>query len=673
MADRNLTLGVEVDDASTNNAKKRLQELERAQERLAKAQTKYAGDSSKAASAIREGIEKRSKELTNEQKRLERALQQTSKAFIEQQSAAGRAAKGIEAAQSASTQRRGGVTAGGAGAERLRTIGRDIRGLPSVQVPGIGIGTDTFGRAAEVAGRLGVSIGQLAVAAPIAGVAIVAMGLAFKNFTNNAKEQADRLNAVADARRKVGQDIAGGLTTEGADKRQTELTRLREEEEKNLADLQAAYDNNVKSQNALFEGVIRLTPQEQALADQIEKSEAAIAGYTTEQQALNVAHEDGSLAANDAAEAEKRLAAERTQGVLTEASQAGELAELKARASSLTQEQIDSELKALELRKINAEADLASLEASGDTSEEVAKKIAALREELGFLGEKSATLTNARKTARSSEADKAAEKAEKDRTKLVEEQAREREQAEKKSADERKRAADEARRAQDAYTQSVKKAKQGFADALADISTDLGDSLIDNNQKLIVDLNEQSIKFNESELAEEVSYQNELAKIKRDAAKQEKDATRQRDFDAVIQAREAKTDALKERRRTEDETNAAQLVAFKQQQDGLDRQRQQSDREAQRDAERARRDAATNRDRQLRDARDARDTYNAALRDQRDFGQQFVSNLRQMYSDALSATNGAGGSSSTSTSSRRTSRRSGSSSMSFNDASFIQG
>src|SRR5687767_301952 len=173
MADRNVTLGVQTDEATINNAKKRLQELERAQQKLAAAQTKYANDSSKAGKAIKDGIEKRSRELTNEQKRLERALQNTNKAFIEQQSAANRAAQGVQAAK-------GGVTAQNASADALRTLGRDIRGLPSVQVPGLGVGTDTFGRAAEVAGRLGVGMKELAVAGGLAAGAVAAVAIAFK-------------------------------------------------------------------------------------------------------------------------------------------------------------------------------------------------------------------------------------------------------------------------------------------------------------------------------------------------------------------------------------------------------------------------------------------------------------------------------------------------------------
>lgn len=476
------------------------------------------------------------------------------------------------------------------GGQQLQSIGRNIRHLPSVQVPGLGVGTDTFGRAAEVMGKLGVSVQQLAVAAPIAIAAFAAIGIAVKNFLDNAKEQAEELNSVVEANRKTGQDIARGLTSEEATARQAELTRLREEEQRVLDQNKAAYASAIESQNALGETILRLTPQEQALADQIKKSEENIAGYETEQNALNTALEDGRIATNDAIEAEKALAQERTQGVLQEAAQAGELASLKERAKTLTQEQIDSELRALELRRIGAEQELKELEASGDTSEEVAQKIAQLRESLSFLGEQSDTLRAARSSARSSEADKAAEKARKDAE-------RERAKAEKEIARESQKTA----KAQESYADKIRDAKNAFSEAIEDINRGLQDDLIDNTQKMQDDLNEASIDFNQDQLKAEREYRRDLAQISRDAQRAERDAVRNRDFAAAADARENAQDAIDDRKQAETTDNQERLIAFDQQRAELARRRDLANRDDLIAADRARRDAAIRRDRALQE------------------------------------------------------------------------
>lgn len=632
MADRQLTLGVQTDEATIANAKKRLGELQRAQERLAQAQVKYANDASKAGKAINEGITKQSRELEKEQKRLQRALENTNAAFIEQQSAAARAAKGIEAAQAASQERRGGPEEVLSGGKQLASIGRNIRNLPSVQVPGLGIGTDTFGRGAEVAGKLGVSLGQLAVAGGLAGAAIGALALVIKLLGNNAKDQALVLGAVADANREVGQKLAEGLTSDQANKRLEEIARLREEETKNLDRNKGALEDAQKQFAQLFynvnsgtdglsNAVLGLAPQTQELNKQITTGTANIAAYNTEEAALIAARDDGTLAANDAAKAEAELAAQRTASILREAEQAGTLAELKARANDLTKEQIDSELKALDVRRAGLEAELAALEASGDKTPEVTKKIDELRESLSFLGEQADVLKNAQKTAKSSEAEKAAEKA-----------AKEAEKAEKDRLREVEKAQDSAAKAQQNYTNAVEDANQKFQDATEDIGRNLKDTLIDNQQDLVDDLNEMSLEFNQNELKEQREFERDLARIKRDAEDAELDATRQRDFAAARDARESAAKATRDRREDEAAENDEQLIELQQDRQARQHERDLANRDAELDAKRARRDADIARKRALRDAQAS---YQDALQLQNNFGSQFVRGFQTMFDSVL--------------------------------------
>jgi hypothetical protein len=579
MADRTLSLGVQVDDASIQRGKKRLEELQRAQERLAQAQSKYAGDSSKAGRAIQEGIEKRSKELTNEQIRLERALKNTSKAFIEQQSAASRAAKGVGAAQDASSERRGGVKLGGQSAERLRTIGREIRGLPSVQVPGLGIGTDTFGRAAEVAGRLGVSLGQLAAGGAVTVLAVGAIALAFKKFNDAAKKQAEELNAVVDARRTVGQDVAKGLTSDDANTRLEEINRLREAEAVLLADLQQRYNDNITSQNALAETVLKLTPQEQALADQIKKSEAAVAGFNTEQTALEKALQDGAIAANDAAEAERKLADERIHGVLSEAAQAGELEATRQRLVSATQEQIVAEKRGIEAKLASAQAELASLQASGDTSEAVQQRIEQITDTIAKLGEQTQVLDQLRGSAKTDEQvarEKALESARNASARATDaafqsELAKAQAGTEALKAD-RKAEQDRAKDAQKALgdrrkaASKTRKDEQNEAEKAAEKRRDI-------EQKLQDDLNELAIKFNQDQQKEQRKAEFDLMKIDRDGKRAEQDAIRERNFAAAADAAEATQDQksdLQDQLRFEQRERE---IAYREQQGDLRRSR----------------------------------------------------------------------------------------------------
>lgn len=492
------------------------------------------------------------------------------------------------------------------GAEGLRTLGRDIRGLPSVQVPGLGIGTDTFGRAAEVLGRIGVGFKELAIGGGLAIGAVAALAIAIKVLGDSAKEQARVLGAVADANQKAGEDIAQGLTSDQARQRLEEIARLREEEAKNLdrnqGALQTAQDDfakffyNVNSgSDALSNAVLGLSPQAQELQSQITEGTAAIEAFNTEENALNAALEDGALAANDAAAAHREL----TQQLLTDASQTGEIASLKERAKGLTQEQIDTELEALERRRVGVEAELAALEASGNTSEEVAQKIAQLKDQLGFLGEQSDVLKNARRTARSSEAEKAREKAEK-----------ERERAQEKAAKDAQKRAEDAAKAQQDYNDKLRDATQNFRDAIDDINQGLKDDLIDNQRQFEDDLNEQTLEFHQDQLKEDRTFRRELAQISRDAEREERDAVRVRDFAAAAAARERAAEAIDDRKRAEAEENAEQLDEFQQQRVALGRERDIANRESRIDAQRAARDAKIDRDRAFRDARqDLNDFY----------------------------------------------------------------
>lgn len=344
----------------------------------------------------------------------------------------------------------------------------------------------------EAAGKVGGPLGDvvtklgpggLAGVAGVAGVALVAVTLAFQKFTADAQKQADQLSQVIDARIETAKFVAGGGTSEEAQARIDELQAVREAELQVLADLKASYDANVASAGLLGNVMQVISPQEEELANSIKELEASTSGSATEIQLLEQALTDGSLAASDAAAAEAALAEQRTATILQEAAQAGELASLKARVGDLTKEQIDSELEALKIREAGLKAEVAALQASGDTSEEVSKKIAELTSQLGFLGEQSGVLQAARSSAKSESSSKAADDAKQAR----EAAAREREQANAEA----RRTAESAAKERENAAKAALKQQQDFENAMNKLREDTHNKRVDQeiaNARAIEDI-----------------------------------------------------------------------------------------------------------------------------------------------------------------------------------------
>lgn len=217
------------------------------------------------------------------------------------------------------TRRRGSLSGIGRGVGRLGG-GVDLSTTGGLAEAGLGLGEVASALPEVVAqakgavtsltgpGGLAGSLGALGVASGLAIVAVVAIGLAIKKFADDAKKQAEELASVVDQRRKVGQEIAQGLTTEEATARQEELNRLREEEVKLLKDLKDA-EQQYKDETGALGGVIgAVDPRVKKLKEEIATSEKLIDDYNAEQKALSKAIEGGKLEANDAAAAEAELA-----------------------------------------------------------------------------------------------------------------------------------------------------------------------------------------------------------------------------------------------------------------------------------------------------------------------------------------------------------------------------
>lgn len=626
-------------EAETGNTKKELADVRKQQKALSDEIRKSASSTDKAKNETREMVDSL-KALVDRERELERQLQQTNDAYgqrrkvLEANDRFDRTSQGVSLAGDLESNAR--TVGGAAGAFGLSGVERGIGA--AAEIPAVLEALPRFQESLrgipQVAQQAAQSLGTTVPTLGALGAASLALAAAMAFARKQAEDSRKAINAQFDSvnrRNEILQESAN-LTDEEIQAKlaEAEANRNLIQQQNEIA---KAVQQGLDSQNLFIRGIgevssaIGIGNQAYGETDKrVRDTNASLEIANAEIEAYNEALDDNVNSTFEAAEAERALQAARTQSILNEASQAGELASLKQRVGDLTQEQIDSELESLDIRRTGLEAELAALKASGDTSEEVAKKIASLTSQIAFLGEQSSILSSARGGAVSEEAQKAREKAERDA---------EREQ--EKILRERERAATQAAKTQQSYTDAIDKAAQTYRDANQDISRNLNDAFLDIGQDLNDSLFDQQLDFNRAEQDAARDQQRSLEQIRRDANRSEQDAARQRNFAALAEARENAQEQRDDLRQETRDAARDRLLDFQREQQDLGRERDRSARDAVRDAQRARRDAAIARDRQLRDARN---TYNQALRDQQQFGQKFVSNMREIFNQALGTQTG---------------------------------
>lgn len=495
---------------------------------------------------------------------------------------------------------------------KLQKAGQFGRSLPSTPIPGTGISTDAVANLTRLSGVV-VDLGEksaLATAAtnvltpalgaqtaatvgaavPIialtAGFAAVAIGV--KLLSDELSRNVDAINTSAESQRALNEKIASGLTTSEAQKQLDELTEARKREQELLDKNKAAYAGFEKqSQEAaqsstflsgaidglkssvgglgttavdngkLLTGVAQtLSGDEQALADQIAKSEKILQDGQADFDRLTTAIQDGSLAANDAAEAEKKLADERSKSALNAADVAARELQAEQRALNATEDGNKKRLDSIEDEKAVIQEQIDVLTESGVTSEEVTAKLASLNSQLGSLGKESDFI--------------------KETALEVSRQA----DAEKKAAEDQKKAQESAERAQLQYTKAIDSAGKQLTQSVQDISTRFRQTVADNQLKFDRDLTKIATKYREDEFdlnlkafrAERdaaLDQKSDLKKIREDANKEEQQAQRDGDFRALYEARVARDEALKQEQNTLDEGKQKRDQAAQDAQDDL--------------------------------------------------------------------------------------------------------
>lgn len=529
--------------------------------------------------AIKYGmVAKKTKDATTAAQQLNEELKKINATESEIQGAAGSFAQASAAGN-------------GPGGNALQRLGAQGRNLPSVQIPGAGIGTDAISNLTRLTGALGEAAGAttamttvtaaltpvlgatgaaiagvVAVAGPVIAVAAI-LALAIKSIGDQAAAEAKAINTIVEGQRDLAQRIAEGLNTEQAAAELEVLNKKREDEAALLVKNQRVYDENVNSQTIL-QGVVKLTSgAEEELAAQIAKGTELVKTYDNDIAGLTKATEDGSLAANDAAEAEKKLADARSKAALTGADNAAKQLQSEQKALAATEEQNNARLTAIEGEKAVAQAQIDSLTASGVTSEEVTEKIKALNSQLGLLGQESSFIKDtALAVSKQNDADKKA----------------------KKDAED---AAKKAQQAQEQYTKAIAAAATAYKQNVQDIGTRLTQALSDNTLKFNRDLTNIASKYRRDEFDLTVKaqraerdalqdQQDDLKSIRADANKDEAAALEKGDFLALYQAREKGKEAIQQEQEVLDLSRQKREQSARDAQEDLLRnaQRQRQDR-----------------------------------------------------------------------------------------------
>ena len=648
MADVTTRLILETEGA--RDAEKSIAGLIDVQDKLNKSIRDSVGVSGKATKETDKLVEQYKDAITAE-KELRDAVNRTNDEFgdrrkvLEANEQFNRTSEGVSLAGDAESQLR--TLGGAAGAFGFEGVERGISQV--AEIPAV---IEALPRLKEAFAGLPGAIGQAASALGPAGIAFAAFAAAalliFSELDKEAQKIAETFDTGTEAQRRYNQEIqAGILTTEEANRRLEEITASRKAEELTLQQLQKSYDEAIEGQGLLTVALKTGNRSEEARFAAIQESEELIKGYTQDQEGLNQALDSGALATADAIEAERELASLR----LDEASFAGELAELQARSSEFSQDQIDSALRQIELQEIRLEAERESLESLDEQTDETTERIEKLNEELDKLGEKSEVLENTEPVLESEKELSAtrqestkvnkeamdAERAKTEETRKAEQQTRKLEQAQQK-----------AQQAQDRYTQAVDNAGTAFDNALDDIDQDLKDSFLDTQSELRDELADLERDFNRDALADVRDHKRDLKKINIDEDRGERDALRTRNFLALSEARddaqEARDDASVEFQQEGEE----RLIEAQDQRTDIVNEARRETRELKIEANRQARDASIQRDRSIIAAQQQLNIQEQALRASIEMLQQWGKSFVQIQQQAFSAV-GTGGTSDSNT------------------------
>lgn len=467
----------------------------------------------------------------------------------------------------------------GGGQGSLGSIGSQIRGLPSIQIAG-GITTDAVGNILRVSdkvfNKMGGDITKLGAAAGVTGLAVVAIALAMEQFNRIIDEAKAKLAGAISAQNAYYEALAS-KTTEQVTQELATLNRRRATLEAQAAEAQAALDSAWKQAVAQFgDAGARAVFASGAFGDlqeQVDSTKKALEDNVQTSTRYRQGLEQNVFAANDAAAAEERLAKARTDANIAAAKEAGDNIRQFAKSMELTSEQAVDRIKELDVENQAIRASIASLRASGDTSEQATRALEDYQTQQEKLNQEHDNLTRLLATTiPQREAENAALEESKqqheDTIAAVKKYNDETAKIESQSAE--KRAALQAK-FNDTLTQIAEKAADAAADALkkleekrADLQTDLVRDEASNQRKAAFDALNRQIEFQRDDAKAAREHQRDLLKIRQDAQRREQELIDARDFAGLFDQRRQTTEAIQDATRKYQEDRAERLLAFQQ-------------------------------------------------------------------------------------------------------------
>jgi len=479
--------------------------------------------------------------------------------------------------------------------ETLSMLKQAFAGLPSA-----------IGGAVSALGPLGLAV----------GAALAVVGVAIANFAAESQKRAQELSQVVEAIRRVGQQVAEGMTASEAEGRFAELNRKRQAEADLLAELEQQYAANINSAGLLAPVLKAASYEEEALIEQINKSKDAVKEMEAESQQLQKALQSAALAANEAANV-LRAELDAQQNVISDI------------VNGMTSVEAQGLIERAQLNAEYQQAEIARLQALLETisttdpkfqvvSDAIAKASDNLNAARGTIEAYSQALSQGKFAASDAkEAAKEAAKAQEEAAKEQEKAAQEAAKAQEEAARKAEQAADMYRNAERKMQDGLESAERGYRESLSNIAKKARDNAVDMAKALsrdMVDMQQKAelarqdklTEFNRRDIERTINHQRNLDKIRRDANRSIEDAVRNQDALALAKAVEAgkeqlADEELKNQQAIEDARRSNQQVL-----DDLaeNLRRQRAERLV--DYQRAQADAREAQAREIRDAREAR-------------------------------------------------------------------
>lgn len=628
MADNSTVFGVEVDAGAIAQAKSRLESIK---SEIGNLNAEFL-KGEKSASEFRSELSKLEKEAKTLNKALDsletpRKMQVTPPSGIDvANDRFDRVSRDVGLAGDVGSNLRtvgGAVGAFGGGAiestvSSLAEIPDVIEALPRLK--------ESFAGMPQVLGKasasLGIPGGTAGLLGAMGGVAVVvgAGMLAFNEYAKRAELAREAQRAYNESLGEAIRLMESGGTSEDVQSQREELeenTRVVRETYQALKDLRQARNE----ENNIIEDVFTMSRvlaggTRKELNEAINDANSSINQAEMALEAFNATIDENAIAANDAKKAEEGLARARTEALLDEARTAGDLARARLEAEDLDREAIDQRIQAINDNRQILEAELAVLRASGDTSEEVTKRIKDLTGQISLLGQQAEIFNQARTTATVREAPEA--------------------ETIKQAEDER----EEAISRETKLAEGLADAHQEYGDSLADLQIKLLQSMQDIRTQFQDSLTELATKVRDKLIDLGIQTSRSLRDAVRDANRSFEDAIAEGDFLGLVKIA---TDA----RRKNEDIRQAETDAY----EDLKTERSRSLRDLKTDNNRRLRDLETS---TQREEEALNRSYERRLQDLGGFTTQYESQMSQMYQNVLNQGNGG-----TNTGQRRTRRRSG--------------